>query len=92
MSDFSFENAEELSDGEVEQKDMDEYFAIQGATEEQINAFEQQFQIKLPEDFKSLYRYKNGSGYISLIWPQEGFYCGYRLLSLQEMGKIKSYF
>ena len=87
-----FENAEELNDEEVEQEDIDEYFAIQGATDEQLHAFEQQFQIKLPEDFKSVYRYKNGSGYISLVWPQEGFYRGYRLLSLQEMSKIKSYF
>ncbi len=87
-----FENAEELNDEEVEQEDIDEYFAIQGATEEQLNAFEQQFQIKLPEDFKNVYRYKNGSGYISLVWPQEGFYRGYRLLSLQEMSKKKSYF
>lgn len=87
-----FQNAEELNDEEAEQEDIDEYFAIQGATEEQLNAFEQQFQIKLPEDFKSVYRYKNGSGAISLVWPQEGFYRGYRLLSLQEMSKTKSYF
>lgn len=87
-----FENAEELNDEKVELKDIDEYFAIQGATEKQLNAFEQQFQIKLPEDFKCAYKYKNGSGYISLLWPQEGFYRGYRLLSLQEMFKIKSYF
>lgn len=87
-----FENAGELNDEELEQEDIDEYFAIQGATEEQLSAFEQQFQIKLPEDFKNVYRYKNGSGYISLVWPQEGFYRGYRLLSLQEMSKIKSYF
>lgn len=87
-----FEHAEELNDEEVEQEDIDEYFAIQGATEEQLNAFEQQFQIELPEDFKNVYRYKNGSGYIGLVWPQEGFYRGYRLLSLQEMSKIKSYF
>lgn len=87
-----FENAGELNDEELAQEDIDEYFAIQGATEEQLSAFEQQFQIKLPEDFKNVYRYKNGSGYISLVWPQEGFYRGYRLLSLQEMSKIKSYF
>ncbi len=85
-------NAEELNDEGVEQKDIDEYFAIQGATEEQLNAFEEQFQIELPEDFKCVYKYKNGSGYISFLWPQEGFYRGYRLLSLQEMSKIKSYF
>lgn len=87
-----WENAWELNDEEVEQRDIDEYFAIQGATEEQLDAFEQQFQIRLPEDFKNVYRYKNGSGYISLLWPQEGFYRGYRLLSLQEMREIKSYF
>lgn len=29
---------------------------------------------------------------MNLIWPQEGFCRGYRLLSLQEMSKIKTYF
>ena len=69
-----FENAEQLNDEEVEQEDIDEYYAIQGATEEQLSAFEQQFQIKLPEDFKCAYKYKNGSGYIGLLWPQKDFY------------------
>ncbi len=87
-----FENAAELNDEEIEQEDIDEYFAIQGVTEDELKAFENRFQIKLPEDFKTVYRYKNGSGYMDLIWPQEGFYRGYRLLSLQEMNKIKSYF
>ena len=44
------------------------------------------------EDFKTVYSYKNGSGYMSLIWPQEGFYRGYRLLSLKEIIKLKSLF
>ena len=86
------ENAAELNDEEIEQEDIDEYFAIQGVTEDELKDFENRFQIKLPEDFKTVYRYKNGSGYMDLIWPQEGFYRGYRLLSLQEMNKIKSYF
>ena len=86
------ENAAELNDEEIEQEDIDEYFAIQGVTEDELKAFENRFQIKLPEDFKTVYRYKNGSGYIDLIWPHEGFYRGYRLLSLQEKNKIKSYF
>ena len=89
---FFLENAEELDDEEIEQEDLDEYLALQGVTEEELNAFENQFQIRLPEDFKTVYRYKNGSGYMSLIWPQRGFYRGYRLLSLQEMSEIKSYF
>lgn len=86
------ENAEALYDEEVEQEDIDEYLSIQGAAEEELQAFEKQFQLELPEDFKALYRYKNGSGYMSLIWPREGFYQGYRLLSLQEMSETKSYF
>ena len=68
------ENAEALNDEEVEQEDIDEYLKIQGATKEELSAFENQFQIRLPEDFKTVYSYKNGSGYMSLIWPQEGFY------------------
>ena len=86
------ENAEALNDEEVEQEDIDEYHKTQGATTEELSAFENQFQIRLPEDFKTVYSYKNGSGYMSLIWPQEGFYRGYRLLSLKEIIKLKSLF
>ncbi|MBC1340254.1 SMI1/KNR4 family protein [Listeria welshimeri] len=85
-------NAEELNGEELEQEDIDAYLAIQGATEEELAAFEHQFQLKLPEDFKSLYKYKNGSGSMSLIWPQEGFYRGYRFLSLQEISAVKIHF
>lgn len=87
-----FENLGALTDEEIEQEDIDEYLAIQGVTENELCAFENQFHIKLSEDFKTLYQYKNGSGSINLLWPQEGFYRGYRLLSLQEMREIKSYF
>lgn len=86
------DNAEALNDEEVGREDIDEYLAIQGVIEEELSIFENKFQIRLPEDFKTVYRYKNGSGYMSLIWPQKGFYRGYRLLSLQEMSEIKSYF
>lgn len=85
-------NAEALNGEEVEQEDIDEYLRIQGATEEELSNFEAQFQIRLPEDFKTVYRYKNGSGYMSLIWPQKGFYRGYRLLSLKEIRELKSFF
>lgn len=85
-------NAEALNGEEVEQEDIDEYLRIQGATEEELSDFEAQFQIRLPEDFKTVYRYKNGSGYMSLIWPQKGFYRGYRLLSLKEIRELKSFF
>lgn len=85
-------NAEALNGEEVEQEDIDEYLRIQGATEEELSNFEAQFQIRLPEDFKTVYRYKNGSGYMSLICPQKGFYRGYRLLSLKEIRELKSFF
>ena len=49
------ENAEALNDEEVEQEDIDEYLKIQGATKEELSAFENQFQIRLPEDFKIVY-------------------------------------
>ncbi len=86
------ENGEELTEEEIDPEEIDEYFEIEGAGEEELQAFENQFQIKLPEDFKAVYRYKNGSGSMSLLWPQKGFYRGYRLLSLEEMSRKKSYF
>ena len=42
------ENAEALNGEEVEQEDIDEYLKIQGATEEELSAFENQLQIRLP--------------------------------------------
>ena len=76
------ENAEALNDEEVEQEDIDEYLKIQGATKEELSAFENKFQIRLPDDFKHLDSNNNGSCYMSLICPQDVFYRGFRLLSL----------
>ena len=42
------ENAEALNGEEVEQEDIDEYLKIQGATAEELSAFENQLQIRLP--------------------------------------------
>ena len=42
------DNAEALNGEEVEQEDIDEYLKIQGATEEELSAFENQLQIRLP--------------------------------------------
>ena len=85
-------NAEELTGEEVESEEIEAYHAVPGATEEELHSFEAQFRLELPEDFKTLYRYKNGSGDLSLIWPQKGYERGYRLMSLQEIVKIKGYF
>ena len=50
------EHAEELTDEELEQEDIDEYLAIRGATERGLEDVENQRQIKLPEDFEAVYR------------------------------------
>lgn len=90
---FMLEHAEELElDEEELEEDWQEYAAIPGASSEELQAFEEQFQIKLPKEFQELYQYKNGSGYIRLFWSETDLECGYRLLSLQEMTELKSYF
>ncbi len=86
------DNAQALTEDEFEPEDYEEYLTIEGATEEELQAFERQFQIQLPEDFKTLYRYKNGSGFLCLLWPHEDMDCGYRLLPLREMREQKSHF
>lgn len=74
----------------IEDEMIAEYEAIKGATEEELLCFEQRFQITLPEDFKELYQYKNGSGWIELFSPKEQV--PFRLLSLQEMTQVKAKF
>ena len=58
----------------------------------ELSAFENQFQIRLPEDFKTVYSYKNGSGYMSLIWPQEGFYSRVSPTVTKRNNQVKSLF
>lgn len=67
-----------------------EYQAVKGASPAEIQEFEERFQIALPEDFKELYQYKDGSGWIELISPQPEV--PFRLLSLQEMAEVKRKF
>jgi len=47
-------------DDPVEEEYIDDYQEISGTSEEEISAFEEKLGITLPEDFKELYRYKNG--------------------------------
>ena len=71
------------------------YKAVPGATEQELQEFERDFSVTLPEDFKELYRYKNGSSYgFDLLFPSfnEDFMEPFYLLSLEEIRKIKSYF
>lgn len=56
--------------------------------------FEEKFGIKMPEDMKELYRYKNGSEWFYLLFPNDK--CNrefkYRLLSLAEIEEEKNSF
>lgn len=73
-----------------------EYKVRVGANEERLAAFERKFDVLLPEDFRSFYRRKDGSGYaFHIIYPGNAemedcvpFY----LMSLDEMEKTKSFF
>ena len=73
-------------------KYLEAYKNIKGATEEEIRAFESDFGIVLPEDFKSLYKYKNGSSYPFNIFNttyNEECVSSFFLLSLDEIRKEK---
>lgn len=83
----------ELDDPE-EEGEYDDYLQISGATNEQIALFEKKFGVKMPEDMKELYRYKNGSKWFCLFFPNDKLdrEFQYRLLSLAEIEEKKKYF
>ena len=80
-------------DDPVEEEYLDDYQEIAGASEEDMASFEEKFGITLPDEVKELYRYKNGSKYLSIlpcvIDEREMAFC---LMSLTEMENIKKYF
>ena len=62
------ENFEEWDlDDPIEEGYIDDYEAVIGTTEEELKSFEEAFEVELPESFKELYRYKNGSGYMCAL-------------------------
>lgn len=88
------ENFEELDmDDPIEEGYFEEYENIKGASEEELSDFEKTFDITLPEDFKELYSYKNGSGYFNLLQCDiDKRSVSFSLLSLEEVKKLKGYF
>ena len=80
-------------DDPVEEEYLDDYQEIAGASEEDMVSFEEKFGIILPDEVKELYRYKNGSKYLSIlpcvIDEREMAFC---LMSLTEMENKKNYF
>lgn len=81
--------------GEDVQEEYNNYLSLQGASEESLQEIETLFDIKLPEDFKEFYRYKNGSGYhFHILYPEysEGCIEPFYLYSLDEIIETKEYF
>ena len=94
IEEYICENFEEWDlDDPVEEEYIDDYQEIEGASEEEISAFEEKFGISLPEDVKELYRYKNGSKFLSIlpciIDERE---MAFNLMSLDAIEKAKNYF
>ena len=80
-------------DDPVEEGYLEDYQGISGASEEELQAFEEIFGIRLPSDFKELYSYKNGSKYFSIlpcVIDQRDL--TFSLMSLQEIETCKQYF
>lgn len=74
----------------IEKRVIEDYKAIRGATEHQLKEFQQEFCIQLPAQVLDFYRYKNGSGLLSIICPKMG--TPYRVLSLEEITRLKTFF
>ena len=80
-------------DDPVEEGYLEDYQGISGTTEEELQTFEEIFGIRLPSDFKALYRYKNGSKYFSILpCVIDQRELPFSLMSLQEMESCKKYF
>ena len=94
IEEYICENFEEWDlDDPVEEEYIDDYQEIEGASEEEISAFEEKFGITLPEDVKELYRYKNGSKYLSILpCVIDEREMAFNLMSLDAIEKSKKYF
>lgn len=77
----------------VEEEYFAEYEEIVGASKEEVIALEKKYNINLPDDFKELYQYKNGSKFFcilpTVIGKMDMPFC---LMSLKEIDKIKNSF
>ena len=80
-------------DDPVEEEYLDDYQNISGASEEELQGFEERLGIRLPSDFKELYSYKNGSKYFSILpCVIDQRELPFSIMSLQEMENCKKYF
>ena len=62
------------------------YEQVEGAPLDEINSFEKDFGILLPEDFKEYYKIKNGSGACTILYtPEFNNFNTYLLLPLEDI-------
>lgn len=54
-------------DDPIEEEYYDEYLELEGASDDELSKFEESLGISLPDGFKELYKYKNGSKYMSIL-------------------------
>jgi cell wall assembly regulator SMI1 len=68
-----------------------EYKNLEGVTNDHLQSFEKNCEIKLPEDFKEYYTLKNGSRNLDIlhIIIQRDSYASFRIVSLGDIRKIK---
>ena len=94
IEDYICENYEQWDlDDPAEEEYIDDYREISGASEEEISTFEEKFGITLTEDVKELYRYKNGSKYLSILpCVIDEREMAFNLMSLDAIEKSKKYF
>ncbi|WP_321573897.1 MULTISPECIES: SMI1/KNR4 family protein [Paenibacillus] len=84
-----------VKDEEIRQL-YNEYQEKKGASEDRLAAFETEMHVRLPEDFREFYKWKDGSGYaFHILYPGDAereectpFY----MMSLDEIRETKQYF
>ena len=80
-------------DDPAEEEYLADYQKISGASEKELQAFEERLGIRLPSDFKELYSYKNGSKFFSILpYVIDQRDLTFSLMSLQEIENCKKYF
>ena len=80
-------------DDPVEEGYLEDYQDISGASEKEIQEFEKRIGISLPDELKEVYRYKNGSKYLSILpCVIDQRELTFSLMSLREIETCKKYF
>ena len=88
------DNFEKLGwDNPVEEGYLDEYEKVSGVSKDEITAFEKKYNIDLPDDFKELYKYKNGSEFFCILpVAVDDMKMSFCLMSMKEIDEAKKYF